>query len=214
MIGQHAVAMSLTRAATMAYRPLQRTRSPLQCSYMALSTFFRRKASSSCPLPVTSPSLIHSYRHIATSAHRHDASHSGTSSDKPAEAIPRNGSAAVPPTTPKSDLAKRSREDVLAHLSLFPDSLRRLAMSLPTSSIRRPTKEECAIRRVKLRRLTKDAFCTHHRLLASTSSFFERLRIRFKWFTIRGFRRFRADDWSAFVSWVVGGVGLWVIVGT
>lgn len=52
------------------------------------------------------------------------------------------------------------------------------------------------------------------RLLSGTSSFFERLRIRFKWFTIRGFRRFRADDWSAFASWVLGGVGLWIVVGT
>lgn len=53
-----------------------------------------------------------------------------------------------------------------------------------------------------------------HRLLSATSSFFERLRIRFKWFTIRGFRRFRADDWSAFVSWILGGVGIWIVVGT
>lgn len=53
-----------------------------------------------------------------------------------------------------------------------------------------------------------------YRLLSATSNFFERLRIRFKWFTIRGFRRFRADDWSAFLSWLIGGVGIWIVVGT
>jgi len=40
------------------------------------------------------------------------------------------------------------------------------------------------------------------------------LRIRFKWFTIRGFRRFNADDISAFFT--LGGLGtaIFIIVGT
>ena len=57
----------------------------------------------------------------------------------------------------------------------FPASLRRLAQSLPSAGLRRPTKDE---------------------LLSKATSFFERIRIRFKWFTIRGFRRYRVDDWS------------------
>lgn len=55
---------------------------------------------------------------------------------------------------------------------------------------------------------------TRDELLASATSFLDRLRIRFKWFTIRGFRPYRADDWSAFFSWVIGGVGVWIVVGT
>ncbi len=44
--------------------------------------------------------------------------------------------------------------------------------------------------------------------------FWTRLRIRFKWFTIRSFRRFNADDISAFFT--LGSVGtiIWVVVGT
>lgn len=53
-----------------------------------------------------------------------------------------------------------------------------------------------------------------HRLLSVANGFLERLRIRFKWLTIRGMRPYRADDWSAFISWVLSGVGIWIAVGT
>lgn len=51
-------------------------------------------------------------------------------------------------------------------------------------------------------------------LLRIAQGFWTRLRIRFKWFTIRGFRRFNADDISAFFT--LGGLGtvLFIIVGT
>lgn len=51
-------------------------------------------------------------------------------------------------------------------------------------------------------------------LLQLAQGFWTRLRIRFKWFTIRGFRRFNADDISAFFT--LGGLGtvVFVIVGT
>lgn len=51
-------------------------------------------------------------------------------------------------------------------------------------------------------------------LLKIAQGFWTRLRIRFKWFTIRGFRRFNADDFSAFFT--LGGLGtaVFVIVGT
>ncbi|PWN53525.1 hypothetical protein IE53DRAFT_383959 [Violaceomyces palustris] len=51
-------------------------------------------------------------------------------------------------------------------------------------------------------------------LLRIAHGFWTRMRIRFKWFTIRGFRRFNADDISAFFT--LGGVGtaIWIIVGT
>jgi len=51
-------------------------------------------------------------------------------------------------------------------------------------------------------------------LLALTNSFFERLRIRFKWMTIRSYRRFRADDYSAFLSFGVLGTLGWFLLGT
>ncbi|GAA5854559.1 hypothetical protein JCM3766R1_006076 [Sporobolomyces carnicolor] len=67
------------------------------------------------------------------------------------------------------------------YLASLPRSLRRVAASLPsvTQSGRPPTVDQ---------------------LLHLSNSFFDRLKIRFKWFTIRSYRRFRLDDWSAFFS--------------
>lgn len=46
---------------------------------------------------------------------------------------------------------------------------------------------------------------TKDQLLAATTSFWQRLRIRWKWFSIRSWRRFNIDDWTAFGSWVLVG---------
>lgn len=55
---------------------------------------------------------------------------------------------------------------------------------------------------------------TQEDLLRYARGFWTRMRIRFKWFTIRGFRRFNVDELSAFFT--LGGLGtaIWVIVGT
>jgi distribution and morphology protein 31 len=74
----------------------------------------------------------------------------------------------------------------------YPDFIRRLlSASLP--HVHRPTKDE---------------------LLAVATGWWERLRIRFKWLMIRGFRKFNTDDLSAFVSWVVVGNAIWIVIGT
>ncbi|CAD0111720.1 unnamed protein product [Aureobasidium uvarum] len=59
-----------------------------------------------------------------------------------------------------------------------------------------------------LHRPTKDE------LLAAATSFWQRLGIRFKWFSIRSARPFNTDDISAFVSWIVFGHILWIVLGT
>lgn len=46
---------------------------------------------------------------------------------------------------------------------------------------------------------------TKEDLLNAANSWWERLRIRLKWFTIRGWRRFNTDDLVAFFSWFVVG---------
>lgn len=46
---------------------------------------------------------------------------------------------------------------------------------------------------------------TKEELLAAASGVWERMRIRLKWFFIRGWRRFNTDDLSAFASWFVLG---------
>jgi mitochondrial distribution and morphology protein 31 len=51
-------------------------------------------------------------------------------------------------------------------------------------------------------------------LLNVATNFWQRLRIRFKWFTIKSFRKFNADDISAFVTWFLMSQTLWILVGT
>ncbi|KAI4257903.1 MAG: hypothetical protein L6R42_005394 [Xanthoria sp. 1 TBL-2021] len=61
------------------------------------------------------------------------------------------------------------------------------------SHIQRPTKEE---------------------LLAAATGFWSRLKVRFKWFSIRSGRPFNIDEISAFFSWILLGHVLWIILGT
>ena len=61
------------------------------------------------------------------------------------------------------------------------------------SQIHRPTKEE---------------------LLAAATGFWSRLKVRFKWFSIRSARPFNADEIGAFFSWFLLGHMLWIILGT
>lgn len=68
---------------------------------------------------------------------------------------------------------------------------RRLALSLP--HLHRPTRDD---------------------FLNVATGFWQRLRIRFKWFTVRGFRKFNADDISAFITWFLMSQTLWILVGT
>lgn len=72
------------------------------------------------------------------------------------------------------------------HAQNYTPFIRRLIQqsSIPIKANYRPSKEE---------------------LLGAASSWWERLRIRIKWFTIRGWRRFNTDDLSAFASWFVLG---------
>lgn len=55
---------------------------------------------------------------------------------------------------------------------------------------------------------------TKEELLAATSGFWKRLKVRFKWFSIRSMRPWNADEWGAFVSWFLFGHLVWILVGT
>ena len=70
---------------------------------------------------------------------------------------------------------------------------KRLARTLPHATHRRPTGEE---------------------LLKVADGVWTRAMIRFKWFTIRSFRRFGVDDVSAFVTWFLMSQTLWILIGT
>ncbi|KAI9871198.1 MAG: Mitochondrial distribution and morphology protein 31, mitochondrial precursor [Pleopsidium flavum] len=51
-------------------------------------------------------------------------------------------------------------------------------------------------------------------LLAAATGFWSRLKVRFKWFSIRSVRPFNMDEIGAFFSWFVLGHVIWIIVGT
>ena len=55
---------------------------------------------------------------------------------------------------------------------------------------------------------------TKEELLAAASGFWSRLKVRFKWFSIRSARPFNVDEIGAFFSWVLLGHVLWIILGT
>lgn len=55
---------------------------------------------------------------------------------------------------------------------------------------------------------------TKEELLAAANGFRQRLRVRFKWFSIRSMRPWNADEWGAFVSWFLFGHLVWILVGT
>jgi mitochondrial distribution and morphology protein 31 len=55
---------------------------------------------------------------------------------------------------------------------------------------------------------------TREELLAAANGFWERLRVRFKWVSIRSMRPWNIDEWGAFISWLLLGHIVWVLVGT
>lgn len=55
---------------------------------------------------------------------------------------------------------------------------------------------------------------TKEELLAAATGFWQRLRVRFKWASIRSMRPWNADEWGAFVSWFMLGHIVWILVGT
>ncbi len=73
----------------------------------------------------------------------------------------------------------------------YPRFFRRLARSLP--NLQRPTRDD---------------------FLRAADGFWQRLRVRIRWLTIRSFRRYNADELSAFVTWFLMSQTLWLFVGT
>ncbi|WYZ42872.1 hypothetical protein EsH8_VI_000571 [Colletotrichum jinshuiense] len=55
---------------------------------------------------------------------------------------------------------------------------------------------------------------TRDELLAAANGFLGRLKVRFKWASIRSMRPWNIDEWGAFVSWFLFGHLVWVLVGT
>ena len=101
-----------------------------------------------------------------------------------------------PPPTPENFKSQPSDNPLPKHPVPRNDEnysrfFQRLALSLP--HLHRPTRDD---------------------FLNVASGFWERIRIRFKWFTIKSFRKFNADEISAFITWFLMSQTLWILVGT
>lgn len=92
----------------------------------------------------------------------------------------------TPPVIPTTQLPSASQSHPV-HISEYSPFIRRLINRSSELSHNLP------------HRLTKED------LLNAADSWWQRLRIRLKWFFIRGWRRFNTDDLSAFFSWFVVG---------
>lgn len=92
----------------------------------------------------------------------------------------------TPPVIPKTQVPSASQAHPV-HISEYSPFIRRLINRSSELSHNLP------------HRLTKED------LLNAAESWWQRLRIRLKWFFIRGWRRFNTDDLSAFFSWFVVG---------
>lgn len=55
---------------------------------------------------------------------------------------------------------------------------------------------------------------TKEELLEAANGFWQRLKVRLKWVSIRSMRPWNIDEWGAFVSWFLFGHLAWIIVGT
>ena len=119
------------------------------------------------------------------SGKRASSSNSKGDGDKNQASSPKQEPEAPPPASDKTPTPAPHEHESLA------DSMSKY-LHLPKMP-HRPTKEE---------------------LLAAASGFGQRLRVRFKWFSIRSMRPWNADEWGAFVSWFLFGHLVWILVGT
>lgn len=55
---------------------------------------------------------------------------------------------------------------------------------------------------------------TKEELLAAATNFRQRMKVRLKWMSIRSMRPWNIDEWGAFVSWVMLGHIVWILLGT
>ncbi|KAI0085059.1 mitochondrial distribution and morphology proteins-domain-containing protein [Irpex rosettiformis] len=95
------------------------------------------------------------------------------------------------PPDPAKDVTKDGQATDQRYLENYSKFFRQLALSLPHLS--RPTRDD---------------------FLNAATGFWSRMRVRFKWLTIRSFRRYNADDISAFITWFVMSQTVWLLVGT
>ncbi|KAJ7267582.1 mitochondrial distribution and morphology proteins-domain-containing protein [Mycena haematopus] len=161
--------------------------------YDIIRTFFNSQSIHGVkrgPIGGAPPSCSHQTRCLPLTRHFHPSRRAGDSNPKePPEPTPNQHDL----TTKTSDATKpQTPPPPPPNYDNYSPFFRRLAMSLPHLP-RRPSRDD---------------------FLKVATGFWARARIRFKWFTIKSFRPFNADDISAFITWFVMSQTLWIFVGT
>ena len=199
----------------LSYTAHQRTRNATFERYSAIRRFFKQQHQRG-PSPRNPPNpvplgyrasyggslIVHSALYATTTSARplHTTKtllKQGQPSKQPRPPSPSNTITNGKPLEEPHRDAKHEAEEIEGdsrvpnHLDNYPAFLRRLAMSVP--NISRPTRDD---------------------LLTVADGFWQRARIRFRWFTIKSFRKFDADDISAFVTWFLMSQTIWILVGT
>lgn len=161
--------------------------------YQAIRSFFTRPLSSTQLTAHTSPAPVsarigfalkslsrqqpHSSRFYVTQPRKNNPTRDHDSPSSSSSLPPSHQSSPLhkPPDGPGEPPTETQKPH---NYDNYPRFFRRLAMSLPHLS--RPTRED---------------------FLNAANGFSERMRVRFRWFFIRNFRKFNADDISAFITW-------------
>lgn len=146
-------------------------------------------------------SLTRSYSTSTSKCSDPDCPHEPLSNNSGSNAFTPNippSTASLPPPPKLTSLPAPSSLSKIqlphpTYLNSLPLSIRRLAVALPSPAGKPPTRDQ---------------------LLSLTTSFYDRFQIYFKWFTIRSYRRFRLDDYSAFASVGIMGTLGWFVIST
>ena len=128
-------------------------------------------------------------KNVGDRRNKSSVSNGSTRQNQPSTSAPQaelspNPKPTVPPAKPPKSPSQPSAASNKPLLERIPQSL---------PHFHRPTKAE---------------------LLAAATGFWSRLKVHFKWLTIKSVRPFNMDEISAFFSWILVGHVIWIIVGT
>ena len=87
-------------------------------------------------------------------------------------------------------------------------------LSRPPDASRYPDNHPNVMNRIPMPHMPHFHRPTKEELLSAATGFWSRLKIRFKWFSIRSARPFNIDEITGFISWIVVGHLLWIVIGT
>lgn len=183
------------RLSTLSGKPTHFTRRLASGGFLILGaspTSAATESSAACIIPskkITVPCIWKRALHTPDDSKREQSHSDKTPSSSKEERLPQNEDSADKIPSHSSRSSKSSQE--LPHSTY---SNRHLMDRLPhMPHLHRPTKEE---------------------LLAAATGFWSRLKVRFKWFSIRSVRPFNLDEITALFSWVLLGHVVWVVLGT